>query len=198
MSSASQKIDEYIEKKGEGWKGECLNHLRQILNSCDVEEAVKWGMPTYVNHGNVVGLAAFKNHVALWFFQGVFLQDEAGILTTSDGTSKAMRQIRFEEGDVIPDELLIAYIREAISNSIEGKSLPPEKKEELPLPKMLETALSADELLREKFYALTMTQRNEYAEHIGSAKREETAKRRLEKCLNYIREGLDLNHKYRK
>lgn len=198
MSAASEKIEAYIEKKGEGWKGECLRTLRQILNACDVEEAVKWGMPTYVNNGNVVGLAAFKNHVALWFFQGVFLKDKAGILTTSDGTSKAMRQIRFEAGYQLDRELLTAYIQEAVQNSIDGKVLPAEKKGEVALPKALEDALNSDAKLKAKFEALTLNQRNEYAEHIGGAKKEETIQRRLEKCVEYIREGLDLNHKYRK
>lgn len=198
MSSASQKVDEYLKKKGEGWKGEYLENLRQILLSCDVEEAVKWGMPTYVNNGNVVGIAAFKNHVALWFFQGVFLKDEAEILTTSDGTSKAMRQIRFEEGDLIQRDVLTSYVQEAVANSIAGKVLPPEKKGELPLPAALAEALKADDFLREKFNGLTMNQRNEYAEHIGGAVKQETIQRRLEKCVDYIRQGLDLNHKYRK
>lgn len=36
----------------------------------DVEETVKWGMPTFVRHGVLAGMAAFKAHCAFWFWRG--------------------------------------------------------------------------------------------------------------------------------
>ena len=55
------------------WSDE-LKTLRQLLLKSELEETVKWGMPVYTLDGkNVVGIAGFKKHYGLWFYQGVFL-----------------------------------------------------------------------------------------------------------------------------
>ena len=47
------------------WNG-VLVALRDILNSTELEEMIKWGVPVYTLDGNnLVGIAAFKNHAAL-------------------------------------------------------------------------------------------------------------------------------------
>lgn len=199
MKTAAEKVEAYIEKKGDGWKKETLLRLREYLLRCDVEEGVKWGAPTYINNGNVVSFAAFKNHIALWFYQGVFLKDDAGVLETSDGSSKAMRQWRFHEGDELNEGLIITYVEEAIANMKAGKKLKPERvTEAVELPSVLVEALERDPELKSAFGSMSLSHRNEYASYIGEAKKEETALRRLNKSLEYIRQSLDLNHKYRK
>jgi len=35
-----------------------------------VEETVKWGMPSFVHHGLIGGMAAFKAHCSLWLWRG--------------------------------------------------------------------------------------------------------------------------------
>ncbi len=71
----SQKVDAFIEKQTK-WK-EKLIQLRNIFQKTELKEEVKWGKPTYTLDGKlVVGMADFKNHMALWFHQGVFLKDE--------------------------------------------------------------------------------------------------------------------------
>lgn len=53
----SQKVETYIERR-EQW-AEILNAARKVMLSTEMEEAVKWGTPTYTLEGkNVVGLAA--------------------------------------------------------------------------------------------------------------------------------------------
>jgi len=43
---------------------ETLMVLREILNSTQLQETVKWGIPVYtINDKNVVGIAAFKSYV---------------------------------------------------------------------------------------------------------------------------------------
>lgn len=196
---ASEQVEAYIDKHGENWKGPILCHLRSILLRTDAEECVKWGAPTYANRGNVFSFAAFKNHVALWFYEGVFLRDEAGVLITSDGKAKGLRQWRFFEGDEVNEELVFEYAMEAIENMKAGKKLPPTRvSDAVELHPLFQKALDEDERAKENFEALTLGQRNEYANHIGSAKREATVLKRIETSLDYIRKGLDLNHKYRK
>ena len=46
-----------------------LKLLREIINSTELEETIKWNAPTYTLNGkNVIGLGAFKNHFGIWFF----------------------------------------------------------------------------------------------------------------------------------
>jgi uncharacterized protein YdeI (YjbR/CyaY-like superfamily) len=62
------KVDEYISKK-EKWRKE-LEILRAVFADLPLDEAIKWGAPTYVfKKKNIVGLAAFKNYCGLWFFK---------------------------------------------------------------------------------------------------------------------------------
>jgi len=35
-----------------------------------VEETLKWGMPTFVHHGIIGGMGAFKAHCSLWLWRG--------------------------------------------------------------------------------------------------------------------------------
>lgn len=199
MPTEAEKIAAYIEKKGEGWKGPLLLELRRILLDCEVEEGVKWGAPTYMNNGNVVSFAAFKNFISLWFYQGVYLSDPKGVLTTSDGTAEALRQWRFYEGDSIDEALLKAYVAEAVENSKKGKKLAPKPQtEEDPIPPAFEKALNENPRAHENFKGMSLSKRNEYIRHIAGAKREETQLNRIEKALEYLAQGLDLNHKYRK
>lgn len=199
MKSASEKVTTYIEKKGEGWKGDVLRQIRDVMNNCDVEEGVKWGVPTYMNNGNVASMGAFKNHTALWFHHGVFLKDHANVLTTSDGTSEFMRQWRFHEGDQLDLDLIKAYVDEAVKNSVAGKKAKPtpQTKEE-PIPEAFQEALNSSPRAKEHFEAFSLSKRNEYIRHITGAKREETQLKRIQQSIEYIEQGLDLNHKYRK
>jgi uncharacterized protein YdeI (YjbR/CyaY-like superfamily) len=62
----------------------------------------------------------------------------------------------------------------------------------------LERAFSQDPALKDIFNLLSLSKRREYAEHVGSAKREETRQQRLEKVIPMIFEGIGLSDKYRK
>lgn len=195
----SDKVTAYIEKKGEGWKKDVLLQLRDTLLRCDAEEGVKWGVPTYMNNGNVVSFAAFKNHIALWFYQGVFLKDDAGILIAADSKTEGLRQMRFSEGDALDLDLIKRYADEAIENSKKGKKIAQKvQTEQDELPALFESALNKDSKAAEQFAAMSLSKRNEYIRHIAGAKREDTQVRRIEQALEYIRQGFDLHHKYRK
>ena len=49
-----------------------LGHLRAAVHAgCpEVEETVKWGMPSFVHQGLLGGMAHFKAHCALWLWRG--------------------------------------------------------------------------------------------------------------------------------
>jgi len=160
---------------------------------------VKWGVPAYTLDGSLVaGIGAFKNHYAIWFHQGVFLKDHnKKLINAQDGVTKALRQWKFTSNDPIESEIILSYINEAIENARSGKKLKPQRKKELVLPAILEKALNEDQNFSEQFYQLTPGKQREYADHIGSAKREATQISRMEKSIPMILDGKGLYDKYK-
>jgi len=108
-------IDDYLARHNR-WS-DSLTTLRRILRSTDLEETIKWGMPTYTLNGkNVLILAAFKNHAALWFVNGASLKDPAGkLVNAQEGKTKSQRQWRFGQGEDIDETLVRRYVIDAIA-----------------------------------------------------------------------------------
>ena len=195
---AVSNVEEYLERHPR-WEAQ-LTELRAMLLSTGLEETIKWGSPTYtINGKNVVGLSGFKNHYGLWFFQGALLKDNTALLANAqEEKTKAMRQMRFEEGDELNTELIRKYVLEAIQNQREGKEIKADRAEkELLIPVELETAFKTDNSLKEQFEKLTPGKQREYATHISEAKREATRMQRLEKITPMIKEGKGLYDKYK-
>ncbi len=192
----AKTVEEYFDDNPE-YRAE-LEQLRSILNSTELVETVKWGIPTYtINNKNVAGIGAFKSYVGVWFFNGVFMKDPAKkLINAQEGKTKGMRQWRFENATEIDEKLIVSYLEEAIQNQKDGKEVKPEKKP-LIIPDELKEALASDAQLSELFDQLSLTNRRDYAEHIAEAKREETKQKRLEKIIPMIREGVGLNDKYK-
>ena len=198
MNKKVTNSDEYIVKHPK-WQQELIA-LRNIIQKTEMEETIKWGAPTYtVNGKNVVGLAAFKNHFTLWFFNGVFLKDKhKKLVNAQEGTTKALRQWRFEKlGDIEP-KIIKEYLEEAIGNEKAGKKITSKKNTKpVEVPKELETALKSDKDVQKAFKSLSVSCQREYANHIAEAKRDETKHRRIEKILPMIKNGGGLHDKYK-
>ncbi len=195
-SEYKKKVDAYI-KKHDKWSSQWIA-ARKVLNSTDLTETVKWGSPHYTYDGKIVAaLAGFKNHMGIWFHQGVFLKDKAKkLLNAQEGTTRGLRQWRVEEGEKIEAKLLKSYALEAIENQKSGKQIKPEKKK-LVIPDELAAALKKSVKLKKKFEALTPGKQKEYAEHISSAKQEKTRLSRLDKITPMINAGIGLYDKYK-
>ena len=72
MPKRDPRVTAYIQRR-EPFARPILRHLRTVIREGDprVEEAIKWGMPSFVHRGKIVcGLAGFKAHCALWFWEG--------------------------------------------------------------------------------------------------------------------------------
>jgi len=59
----------------------------------------------------------------------------------------------------------------------------------------LNRAFRGNPALKDRFDALSLSKRRDYAEHIGAAKREETRQKRLEQAIPMILEGIGRNDK---
>ena len=191
----AKSVDEYIDLCPD-WAAKKLVEIRSVLRETDLAETIKWGGPAYVGQSNVIGLGAFKHFVSVWFHQGSFLRDVAGVLIAAQDETRGLRQWRFEPEENIDLELLKTYIMEAIENDRKGRKIRPEKKSSA-VPQRLKEALSGDDQLKMRFEELTPAQQREYAAYIGEAKREATQTRRLDKSIKMIKSGKGLNDKYR-
>jgi len=193
-------VEEYIEVHSNFT--EALLVLRKLLNDTELEETLKWSMPTYtINNKNVIGIGAFKHHFCLWFHNGVFISDKAQkLISAQNGKTKAMRQYRFSSINDIDESLVKYYIGEAIKNQKLGKEHKPEKKGKKPLiiPIELENVFNDNEHLKSCFEILSLTKKREFCEHISTAKQEKTKQSRLEKIIPMILSNTGLNDKYRK
>lgn len=178
--------------------GEEMTQIRAIILKSGMEEGIKWGGPVYMIEGkNVVGMGAFKNHYALWFFNGALLEDKANFLiNASDGKTEALRQWRFEKGDEIDEGLILNYLLEAADNQRKGKEIKPTQKKEV-IPDEMKRFFEEDKELEELFNKLTRGKRVEYGAYIAEAKQDNTKIRRMEKIIPMIKEGKGLHDKYK-
>lgn len=184
--------------KNDQWTEE-IGLLRAIVLKTELVETTKWGGEVYtINNKNVLGIGGFKNYCTLWFWNGVFLKDEAKVLVNAnEGVTKALRQWRFTSADEIDEKLILRYINEAIANEKAGLSIKPEKKEALPCA-FFQAALDKNKTLKTAFEKITPGKQKEFWEYMATAKQEKTKVTRLEKITPMIMEGRGLNDQYRK
>ncbi|GAA0719978.1 hypothetical protein GCM10009430_19660 [Aquimarina litoralis] len=191
-------VEEFISKKPEWVKS--LQLLRSIMLTTEMEETIKWGVPTYtINGKNIVGISAFKSYVGIWFHQGVFLKDPYNqLINAQEGKTKGLRQWRFGSFEEINKDQVLAYVLEAIQNQKEGKEITIERSsKEIEMPYHLKTELEHNKELKTSFSKLTPFKQKEYMEYISTAKRDATKDARLQKIIPMILKGIGLNDKYR-
>lgn len=196
MNSA-KTVDDFIRNAGDHRLE--LEKLRSILNSCGLNEEIKWGSPCYTLDGkNVVGIGAFKSYFGLWFFQGTLLSDEHGVLINAqEGRTKALRQWRMTAAKDIRPQQIRRYVKEAMQLVRDGKAIAPTRKAAMDVPPELASTLRKNAAVRKKFAALTPGRQREYADYIRDAKRAGTRLSRVGKIVPMIEAGKGLHDKYR-
>ncbi len=108
----AKTVDNYIDAAPE-WAAKKLIILRKLALKAGFEESIKWNAPSYAAKKNVLGLAAFKGWVSLWFHNGAFLVDHEKQFQPALETTKTMRQWRFLPEDEIDEALVLKYMLEA-------------------------------------------------------------------------------------
>ncbi|RYJ50665.1 hypothetical protein DR871_015685 [Flavobacterium petrolei] len=187
----------HIWDKNNSWLEE-LEFLKSIIVKTELEETSKWGGIVYVLNGkNVIGIAGFKNYFAIWFFNGVLLEDKKKLLVNAqEGVTKALRQWRFKSKEEVNEGDVLNYIKEAIENEKRGKTSKPEKKMPI-LSEFFQKELIANQKLAAAFQKFSAYKQYEFMEYIESAKREETKRSRIDKIIPMILDSIGLNDKYR-
>lgn len=118
---ASAQITTYIEGLGD-WRGKQLAALRKLILAAapGVTEEWKWGTPVFSSNGNVVAIAAFKDHVKVNFFKGAELADPSGLFN-SGLDAKASRGIDLAQGDKVNQAAFKALVKAAAALNAGGK-----------------------------------------------------------------------------
>ncbi|WP_040279871.1 YdeI/OmpD-associated family protein [Psychroserpens damuponensis] len=189
-------VEEYIEVNSNF--SQELTLLREIINTTDLEETIKWSAPAYCLNGkNVLGLGAFKKHFCIFFHQGVFLKDEHDLLNNAqEDKTKGMRQMRFKSISDINETAVLSYVKEAIEN----QAFKPKRitKKDVIVPDLISEVLNSNADFKTAFKALTPSCQREYCNYISEAKRDATKFSRLDKIKPMILKGAGLHDKYKK
>ncbi|MGX8234721.1 YdeI/OmpD-associated family protein [Bacillus subtilis] len=192
-SRTNPKVDEFLSKVKK-WKEE-FEKLRTIILDCELTEDFKWMHPCYTYHNkNIVLVHGFKEYCALLFHKGALLQDTDGVLIQQTENVQAARQIRFTNVQEINEleNILKAYIHEAIEVEKAGLKVEVNKNIELNIPEELQKKFDEIPALKTAFEALTPGRQRAYTLYFSQAKQSKTRESRVEKYVQKILDGKGL------
>jgi len=193
-SRTNPKVDAFL-SKAKQWREE-FETLRMIALDCGLTEELKWGKPCYTfQNSNVVLIHGFKEYCALLFMKGALLKDSQGILVQQTENVQAARQARFTNVQEIVKlkPVLKVYIQEAIAVEKAGLEVTFKKTSEFNMPEEFRKKLNEMPALKTAFEALTPGRQRGYLLYFSAAKQSQTREARIEKCLDWIFDGMGLN-----
>lgn len=219
ISQTDPRIDAYIAQAAP-FAQPILKHLRAVIHAAcpQVEETIKWGMPSFVYGGKILcGMGAFKQHATFGFWQG------ASVVGASPERSReAMGQFGrlTQVGDLPGRRELSKLLKQAMalidaggkktasktvaSKTTAGKSpannIPAggtrTPKPPVVIPDDLAAAFRKNAKARATYAAFSPSQQREYVEWIESAKREQTRSGRVAQAVEWMAQGKIRNWKY--
>lgn len=188
------KVDFFFDK-AKKWQEE-FEKLRMIILDCGLTEELKWGQPCYtLQNKNIVLMHGFKEYCALLFMKGALLNDSKGILIQQTENVQAARQIRFTNVREIVkmENILKAYIHEAIEVEKAGLKVKLKKTSEFKIPEEFQSKLDKSTALKTAFEALTPGRQRAYIFYFSQPKQSKTRQSRVEKCMQQILDGKGLD-----
>lgn len=197
MGIRDPRVDRYI-AKAPPFARPILTDLRDLVHeTCPgVLETLKWGMPSFMHHGILCGMAAFQAHATFGFWKGKLIVD-----AKSNKNYEAMGQFgRITKMSDLPSKKVLAgYIRQAMRLNEENVKVPraaTKPKKPIPVPADFRVALAKSAKAKKTFDEFAPSHRREYLEWITEAKREETRKKRIAQTVEWLAAGKKRNWKY--
>ncbi|MBC1983951.1 YdeI/OmpD-associated family protein [Listeria booriae] len=191
------KVEEYV-NKAKRWQAE-YKQLRAYALDCDLSEDIKWKHPCFMYEDNNIVLAhGFKEYCALLFMKGVLMKDPNGILVQQTENVQSARQIRFKNLEEIieMEDIIKAYIKEAIEVEKSGAQVAFKKEEEFPVPEELDQKFAEMPALKEAFEKLTPGRQRAYLLYFAAPKQSKTRVSRIDKYTDRILDGIGLNDRF--
>lgn len=203
MAKTDKRIDAYIEK-AQPFAQPILKHLRELVHEgCpDVEETVKWGMPSFEYKGPFFSMAAFKQHAVFGFWKAKLIKDPKGYLgeRKNNGGEAMGHGGRIESmKDLPPDKVFLDFVRQAKKLNDDGIKVPKENtkpKPDLVVPDYFMAAIAKNKDALRTFEAFSPTNKREYVDWITEAKTEATREKRMETAVEWMAEGKIRQWKY--
>jgi uncharacterized protein YdeI (YjbR/CyaY-like superfamily) len=199
MPNTDPRVDAYI-TSAPAFAQPILERARAVVHEAcpQVEETLKWGMPTFMHAGGILcGMAAFKQHATFGFWKHALVMGGEGE-RAGMGSFGKMTSVR----DLPPKKQLVALVRKAMALNEQGVKTPQARKRgtrpPADVPADLSEALRVNDAARETFERFPPSQRREYIEWLEEAKREETRRKRLAQAVEWLAEGKQRNWKYMK
>src|SRR5690606_27630313 len=134
------RIDAYIERAAP-FARPILVHVRELVHEAcpEVEETIKWGMPTFMHAGGILcGMAAFRQHASFGFWKHALVvgddQPQTGM-----GSYGKLASVK----DLPPKRTLLAHIRKAMKLNEDGVKSPARKSAPKPPPDVPEDLAAA-------------------------------------------------------
>jgi uncharacterized protein YdeI (YjbR/CyaY-like superfamily) len=198
MSKTTAEVDAYIARAAE-FARPILKRVRAAFHKgCpDLEERIKWGMPSFEYKGLMGSMAAFRAHVAWGFWRHKELADRQKIFQDVG----MMGGGRITDVAQLPSEkIIVQYVKAAAALNEAGPGKRPARRPKPPVkvPPYFSKALRSNRRALATFEALSESQRREYVEWITEAKQEATRERRIATALEWLAEGKSRNWKYEK
>ncbi len=200
MAKKDPRVDAYI-TKAQPFAQPVLKHLRKLVHQAcpEIQETIKWGMPSFEYKGPFCGYASFKQHCTFGFWKTALLKDPKGVLEAREEAMGSLGRITGMK-DLPSDKVILGFLKQAKELNDKGVKLPPRKKTtETAVPKMpsyFKRALDANKKAAAQFEKFPPGQKKEYILWLTEAKTEETRERRLETAIEWISEGKIRNWKY--
>jgi len=205
MGKKDKRIDAYI-SKALPFAKPILTKLRELIHkgNPDVEETIKWGMPSFNYKGPFCSFASFKEHAVFGFWKYQLIKDPKGYLQEiSNKGGNAMGNFgRIKNLKDLPsDKVLINFVKQAKRLNDDGVKIPAKLKKpkvDLVIPDYFTNALMKNKKVQEEFDNFSYSHKKEYVEWITEAKSEETRKKRIGTAIEWISERKSRNWKYTK
>lgn len=124
MPKTNPRVADYIQES-KPFARPILRHLRKVVHqTCPkAAEDIKWGMPAFIYNDKILcGLAAFKAHCALWFWEG---KDVVGKKGPKEGMGNFGRIASLK--DLPSTSVIKKYVKKAMIMN-EAKTKPKKKK----------------------------------------------------------------------
>ena len=203
MGKRDKRVDAYVATKA-GSFAPILSHVRELVHKAcpDVEETIKWGMPSFDYKGPYFSYAAFKQHCVFGFWKAKLLKDPKNYLGARkvDGGSAMGHFGRVTQlSDLPPDKVILDFLKQAKKLNDEGIKVPPKRKispRPLKAPADLMDALKKNRRALSTFDAFSPSNKRDYVEWITEAKTEATREKRIVQAVEWMAEGKPRNWKY--
>ena len=196
MGKKDPRVDAYIAKAADFAKP-ILTEIRERVHAAcpECEETLKWSSPTFMYHGLLCGMTAFKEHATFGFWKGPL------VLGGPADQAESFHIRLTKLSDLPSNKAMAADIRKAMALNEAGVTLPRAPRgpaKPIVVPDDLAAALLKNKKAKAEFEKFPPSHKREYVEWITGAKREETRTRRLQTAIQQIAEGKSQNWKYMK